>query len=155
MSHEKFETQSIEKRKGIEMKKILLMVLTFLLVVSVAACTSNQVTPEVSQTASDVSGETASAETTASEDVSSTAETSADPLMEGKTGFEAPPTTKESITMGLCPTAMNTQYQMVIDGVKQYIHDNDLEDVIELIVQAPSGQSAVDEQQRIVLRSLA
>ena len=132
------------------MKKILLMVLSILLVMSVAACTSNQVTQEASQTASDVSGETASAETTASEDVSAAAETSTDPMMEGKTGMEAPPTTKESITMGLCPTAMNTQYQMVIDGVKQYIHDNDLEDVIELIVQAPSGQSAVDEQVEIV-----
>lgn len=132
------------------MKKILLMVLSILLVMSVAACTSNQVTQEASQTASDVSGETASAETTASEDVSAAAETSTDPAMEGKTGMEAPPTTNESITMGLCPTAMNTQYQMVIDGVKQYIHDNDLEDVIELIVQAPSGQSAVDEQVEIV-----
>ena len=123
------------------------MVLSILLVVSVAACTSNQVTPEASESASDVS---ASAETTASEDVSAATETSTDPMMEGKTGQEAPATTKESIRMGLCPTAMNTQYQMVIDGVKQYIHDNDLEDVIELIVQAPSGQSAVDEQVEIV-----
>jgi ribose transport system substrate-binding protein len=52
--------------------------------------------------------------------------------------------------MGLCPTAMNTQYQMVIDGVKQYIYDNNLQDVIKLVVQAPSGQSAVDEQVEIV-----
>ena len=135
------------------MKKTILIVLALLLLFGFAACTSNQVAQEDTGTDTTTAddSETVADTPEAIEETTSEDSTEADdPLMEGKSGFEAPPTTKDTITMGLCPTAMNTQYQMVIDGVNQYIHDNGLEDVIKLVVQAPSGQSAVDEQVEIV-----
>jgi ribose transport system substrate-binding protein len=136
------------------MKKVLLIALVLMFAFSVAACTSNQVAQQPTQAASTAAVQastaaTAAATAEASAAVSAVTSATTD-LMKDKTGKEAPPMTKTKITMGLCPTAMNTQYQMVIDGVKQYIYDNKLKDVINLVVQAPSGQSAVDEQVEIV-----
>ena len=126
------------------MKKVLLIMLAIVLMLSLAACkTSNQVAEEPA-TEMPVTDEPATTEKTSAEiDLD-------DPLMEGKTGQEAPPKKLDKITIGFCPTAMNTQYQMVIDGMKQCIYDNGWSDVIEFIVQAPTGQSAIDEQVEIV-----
>ena len=67
-----------------------------------------------------------------------------------RTGQEPPPKTLDrKIRLGFSPTAMNTQYDIVIAGAKQAIQDIG-EDKIELVVQAPSGQSGIAEQMNIV-----
>jgi ribose transport system substrate-binding protein len=64
-----------------------------------------------------------------------------------RTGLEPIPTKKEPpIVLGFCPTAMNTHYDIVISGVKQEIDALGGKDVIKLVIQAPTGQSATVEQ---------
>lgn len=63
------------------------------------------------------------------------------------TGLEPPPTKKATpIKIGLCPTAMNTHYDIVIAGAKQAVKELGGPSVIDLVIQAPSGQSATAEQ---------
>lgn len=70
---------------------------------------------------------------------------------DGRSGKEPPPTKKKGpIKIGFCPTAMNTHYQVVINGVKQEIDAAGGKGFAELIIQAPSGQSAGAEQVNIV-----
>ena len=70
--------------------------------------------------------------------------------LDGKTGLEPEPQTKDKIVIGHTPSAMNTAHQMIIYGIEDQIKALGLSDVVELQVQAPSGQSAVEEQVRIV-----
>ena len=70
--------------------------------------------------------------------------------LDGKTGLEPAPAEKDKIVIGHTPSAMNTAHQMIIYGLQEEIKNLGLEDKVELIVQAPSGQSAVDEQVAIV-----
>jgi len=70
---------------------------------------------------------------------------------DGSSGKEPPPTKKKApIKIGFCPTAMNTHYQVIINGVQQEIDANGGKNFAELIIQAPSGQSAGAEQVNIV-----
>jgi ribose transport system substrate-binding protein len=70
---------------------------------------------------------------------------------DGKTGLEPAPQRKDGkIVMAHIPSAMNTHHQIVIYGVEDQIKKLNLRDRIELLVQAPSGQSAVEEQVAIV-----
>jgi ribose transport system substrate-binding protein len=63
------------------------------------------------------------------------------------TGLEPPPTEKDTpIKVGFCPTAMNTHYDIVIAGAKTAVKELGGSDVIDLVIQAPSGQSATSEQ---------
>lgn len=68
--------------------------------------------------------------------------------LDGKTGLEPAP--QKKIVIGHTPSAMNTAHQMIIYGIQEKIKTLGLSDVVELKVQAPSGQSAVEEQVRIV-----
>lgn len=131
------------------MKKVLLVVLALALMFTAVACTtSNQVATD--SAAEDNVSDVAAEDKVPEADAEAVDVDPDDPLMEGKTGQEAPPKKCETIKVGFCPTAMNTQYQMVIDGMKQCIYDNNWGDIVEFIVQAPSGQSAIDEQVEIV-----
>lgn len=68
-----------------------------------------------------------------------------------RTGYEPPPQENETpIRVGFSPTAMNTHYDIVIAGAQQAAHELGGDEVIELIIQAPSGQSATDEQMNIL-----
>ncbi len=161
------------------MKKAIALVCALALAAGLSACaTSNQAGGEAASSAAAASSakseaaapaaeskseEAAPAEEAKSEAAASEAapaETSSDSfeipdtwpddIMEGKTGEEAPPMTKDHLKVGFCPTAMNTQYQLVIDGFNQCLYDNNWGDMIEFVIQAPSGQAAVDEQVEIV-----
>jgi ribose transport system substrate-binding protein len=68
-----------------------------------------------------------------------------------RTGFEPPPTEKSTpIKVGFCPTAMNTHYDIVIAGAKTAVDELGGEDVIDLVIQAPSSQSGISEQMDIL-----
>lgn len=67
-----------------------------------------------------------------------------------RTGKEPAPTKKSSIRVGFTPTAMNTHYDIVISGAKAAVKELGGDDVIDLVIQAPSGQSATAEQMNIV-----
>lgn len=145
-----------ERRKY--MKKLIVICIVVAMLLSMVACTSNQATPSAStQAAASSAAPATSAAVSASQSqpaassVASASASASASLTDGKTGKEVAPQKKTGkIKMGFCPTAMNTQYQMVIDGVKQYIQDNNLGDKIDLIVQAPTGQSAVNDQVNII-----
>lgn len=67
------------------------------------------------------------------------------------TGLEPAPQTKNlPVKIGLCPTAMNTHYDIVIAGAKTAVAELGGPDVVELVIQAPSGQSATNEQMNIL-----
>lgn len=67
-----------------------------------------------------------------------------------RTGLEPPPQQMEgAIRLGFSPTAMNTHYDIVIAGAQQAIRELG-EGEIEMIIQAPSGQSGIAEQMNIV-----
>ena len=79
----------------------------------------------------------------------------ADPSKEFKpgeiTGMEPAPQKKSPpIRIGLCPTAMNTHYDIVIAGAKTAVKELGGPKVIDLVIQAPSGQSATNEQMNIL-----
>lgn len=65
-----------------------------------------------------------------------------------RTGKEANPIKKEgTLTIGFCPTAMDTYYERVLSGLQE---EADKIGNIKLDVQAPSGQSAIDDSVRIM-----
>ena len=67
------------------------------------------------------------------------------------TGQEPQPTKKAGpIKVGFTPTAMNTHYQVVINGAKTAIEELGGASVIDMIVQAPTSQSGSAEQMNIV-----
>jgi ribose transport system substrate-binding protein len=67
------------------------------------------------------------------------------------TGLEPAPQKKNTpIRVGLCPTAMNTHYDIVIAGAKTAVKELGGPSVIDLVIQAPSGQSATNEQMNIL-----
>jgi len=67
------------------------------------------------------------------------------------TGMEPAPQKKSTpIRIGLCPTAMNTHYDIVIAGAKTAVKELGGSGVIDLVIQAPSGQSATNEQMNIL-----
>jgi ribose transport system substrate-binding protein len=67
------------------------------------------------------------------------------------TGMEPPPQKKSTpVKIGLCPTAMNTHYDIVIAGAKTAVAELGGPSVIDLVIQAPSGQSATNEQMNIL-----
>lgn len=67
------------------------------------------------------------------------------------TGLEPEPQTKSTpIKIGLCPTAMNTHYDIVIAGAKTAVKELGGSSKVELVIQAPSGQSATNEQMNIL-----
>ena len=57
-------------------------------------------------------------------------------FMPEKTGEEPSPTNKDTLTIGFMPTAMNTHYDIVINGAKEQAASYG-EGVVEIIVQAP------------------
>lgn len=68
-----------------------------------------------------------------------------------RTGKEPSPTMKKgTIKIGFTPTAMNTHYDVVIAGAKTAVDELGGSDVIDLVIQAPSGQSGTAEQMNIV-----
>jgi ribose transport system substrate-binding protein len=68
-----------------------------------------------------------------------------------RTGMEPDPMRKTTpVKIGLCPTAMNTHYDIVIAGAKTAVAELGGPGVIDLIIQAPSGQSATNEQMDIL-----
>lgn len=68
-----------------------------------------------------------------------------------RTGQEPPPTKKQApIKVGFTPTAMNTHYDIVIAGAKTAVDELGGPAVIDLVIQAPSSQSATAEQMNIV-----
>ena len=127
------------------MKKLLVVVLVLVMATSLIACTtSNQPTEVVAEAA-----ETNEAEEATEEVEAEVAEE--DSGIPERTGLEPEPTKKEGpIKVGFCPTAMNTHYQIVINGCLQKIEELGGEDVIELIIQAPTSQSAQAEQVNII-----
>ncbi|MFV0254470.1 MAG: sugar ABC transporter substrate-binding protein [Beutenbergiaceae bacterium] len=89
----------------------------------------------------------------AAEGVSSTTAGGAcDPTVERqRTGDEAPPTEKDGqLRIGFSPTAMDTYYQRVLAGVQEQIDVSGGEAAIQLDVQAPTSQSATDDQVRSI-----
>ncbi|WP_429818056.1 sugar ABC transporter substrate-binding protein [Ensifer sp. B1-9] len=66
------------------------------------------------------------------------------------TGQEMKPVKKDNrpLKVGFLPTAMDTYYQRVLAGVKEEIDKRGGGETIELLVQAPSSQSATDDQIR-------
>lgn len=69
-----------------------------------------------------------------------------------RTGDEAPPTTKtgKQLKIGFSPTAMDTYYKRVLAGVQEQIDASGGEAAIRLDVQAPTSQSATEDQVRSV-----
>lgn len=69
-----------------------------------------------------------------------------------RTGDEAPPTTKtdKQLKIGISPTAMDTYYKRVLAGVQEGIDKSGGEQAIRLDVQAPTSQSATEDQVRSV-----
>ena len=69
-----------------------------------------------------------------------------------RTGQEPAPTKKAGrpLKVGFTPTAMNTHYDVVIAGAKTAVDELGGAEVIDLIIQAPSGQSGTAEQVNIV-----
>ncbi|MFC4508280.1 MULTISPECIES: sugar ABC transporter substrate-binding protein [Streptomyces] len=66
-------------------------------------------------------------------------------------GLEAPPTKKTgTLKIGFSPTAMDTYYKRVLAGVQEGIDSAGGKSKIKLDVQAPSSQSATDDQVRSV-----
>ncbi|THK36672.1 sugar ABC transporter substrate-binding protein [Ensifer sp. MPMI2T] len=67
-----------------------------------------------------------------------------------QTGQEMKPVKKDNrpLKLGFLPTAMDTYYQRVLAGVKEEIDKRGGAEAIELLVQAPSSQSATDDQIR-------
>ncbi|MBB4402770.1 MULTISPECIES: sugar ABC transporter substrate-binding protein [Rhizobium/Agrobacterium group] len=66
------------------------------------------------------------------------------------TGQEVKPVKKDNrpLKVGFLPTAMDTYYQRVLAGVKEEIDKRGGDAAIHLLVQAPSSQSATDDQIR-------
>nr|WP_085995070.1 sugar ABC transporter substrate-binding protein [Rhizobium giardinii] len=66
------------------------------------------------------------------------------------TGQEVKPVKKDNrpLKVGFLPTAMDTYYQRVLAGVKEEIDKRGGDGAIQLLVQAPSSQSATDDQIR-------
>ena len=69
-----------------------------------------------------------------------------------KTGLEPAPTKKSvPIRIGVTPTAMDTHYEIVFAGCKTAVRDLGGEDVIDMVIQAPSSQAtSINEQIPIV-----
>jgi ribose transport system substrate-binding protein len=68
-----------------------------------------------------------------------------------RTGKEPPPLKKNTpIKVGFCPTAMDTFYDIVIAGAKTAVDELGGKAVIDLVIQAPSSQSAIAESMNIV-----
>lgn len=66
-------------------------------------------------------------------------------------GLEAPPTKKKGqLRIGFSPTAMDTYYKRVLAGVHEGIDAAGGTSKVKLDVQAPSSQSATDDQVRSV-----
>ena len=67
-----------------------------------------------------------------------------------RSGLEpAPKNIEGTIRLGFSPTAMNTHYDIVIAGAQQAIKELGGGE-IDMIIQAPSGQSGIAEQMNIV-----
>jgi len=67
------------------------------------------------------------------------------------TGQEPLPTRKAGpIKVGFTPTAMNTHYDIVIAGARAAVDELGGSKIIDLVIQAPSSQSATAEQMDIV-----
>ncbi|WP_460798688.1 sugar ABC transporter substrate-binding protein [Microbacterium sp. GXF0217] len=67
------------------------------------------------------------------------------------TGDEVPPATADgTIKIGISPTAMDTYYQRVLAGVQEEIDAVGGDSVVTIDVQAPTSQSATDDQVRSV-----
>lgn len=66
-------------------------------------------------------------------------------------GLEAKPTAKDGkLKIGISPTAMDTYYKRVLAGVQEGVDVSGGDDAIQIDVQAPTSQSATDDQVRSV-----
>ncbi|WP_426007246.1 sugar ABC transporter substrate-binding protein [Paenarthrobacter sp. NyZ202] len=69
-----------------------------------------------------------------------------------RTGVEAPPTVKtgKQLKIGISPTAMDTYYKRVMAGVQEQVDAAGGDSAIHVDIQAPTSQSATDDQVRSV-----
>lgn len=99
-----------------------------------------------------LSGCSTSNQTAAAEGAPAANESCAPGKERPRTGDEAPPTTKtgKQLKIGVSPTAMDTYYKRVLAGVQEEIDASGGESAIRLDVQAPTSQSATEDQVRSV-----